>query len=728
MSRKTRVVFLWHMHQPYYKDAGKGTYLMPWVRLHCLKGYYDIPLAMEKFGVKGVVNVVPSLLEQIIDYTENGATDPWLDHTRYNPAEMSKDQKGFVLKNFFMLHWDRLVKTSPRYHELLNKRLRYEKKLNWDEMANLFTNEELFDLQVLFNLKWFGFMALERYPELKALDNKDRSFTQNDKETVLEVMNKIMKEIIPLYKRLKEEDVVELSFTPFYHPILPLIIDTDISARSSGAPLPDRFSYPEDASWHIEEGKRYCEELWGDKIAGMWPSEGSVSPEIIPLVAKSGVKWIATDEGVLLNSLGTSDKSSVLFRPYRLKVNENECVAGFFRDKYLSDLLGFSFSRMEPVKAVDTFMNYVKSINYNLPQGHPDPVVSVILDGENAWESYPEDGKLFLEEFFGRLGNNPDIETTTFSKVLEEEEKEIMQPISRIFSGSWINSNYEIWIGNEEDNTGWEYLKRVRDFYERFRSENEVDPETDKEVMLSLYRAEGSDWFWWYGPQFSTENDWLFDRLFRRHLRRVYYLLGVDTPSFLDIPISSSSGVNVNIQPTALIKPWITGRNESYYEWSGAGVFENVKRSGEAMYNSIKMIDSLYYGFDRDHIFFKMHLVGKLSFYEHKKYFLRGFIMNSKDLDFTLPLIRMGAVDFSVKANSGNEFMMEIVGAGLAAFDEIVEMKINSLKAGLKPGEKIGVYFKIISSDGVELERVPSNGSIELTIPDDNMLYTFWDV
>ena len=357
MSSKTRVVFLWHMHQPYYKDAGKGHYLMPWVRLHCLKGYYDIPLAMEKFGVKGVVNVVPSLLEQILDYTENGASDPWLDHTSLNPSEMNEDQKGFVLKNFFMLHWDRLVKTSPRYHELLNKRFRYEKKLNWNEMANLFTNEEIFDLQVLFNLKWFGFMARERYPELETLDHKDRGFSQTDKMVVMDTMQKIMEEMIPLYKRLSEEGVLELSFTPFYHPILPLVIDSDVSSRSSGAPLPERFSYPEDALWQIEEGKKYCEKIWGHTINGMWPSEGCVSPEIIPPVVSSGVKWIASDEGVLLNSLGTSNKSEVLYRPYRLKSGDKESIVSFFRDKYLSDLLGFSFSRMVPRKAVDTFMH-----------------------------------------------------------------------------------------------------------------------------------------------------------------------------------------------------------------------------------------------------------------------------------------------------------------------------------------------------------------------------------
>jgi len=724
----TKLVFLWHMHQPYYKDATRESYLMPWVRLHSLKGYYDIPLSMEKYGVKGVVNIVPSLVEQIIDYAENGATDAWLDHTTLNPNEMKEEEKAFIIRNFFMINWERLVKTSPRYHEILNKRIRYEKKLNWNEMAKLFSNDELFDLQVLFNLKWCGFMAREKYPRLIELDEKDRGFSQQDKEDLLDVQRSILKEIIPLYRRLAKEQVVEISFTPFYHPIFPLVVDTEISSRSSGTPLPERFSYPEDAKWHLEEGKSYSEKIWEQPMKGMWPAEGSVSPEIIAPSVEAGVQWIATDEGILLNSLGTYDKSAVLYRPYRLKMNENKHLVGFFRDKYLSDLLGFSFSRMEPGKAVDIFMNYVKSVSFNLPQGHPEPVVSVILDGENAWESYPGNGKYFIDELFTRLNSNQEIKTTTFGDITETDDHNLMQLIPRLFSGSWINSNYEIWIGNEEDNSAWEYLKRVRDFYKKYKSENIVSPKVDSEVMRCLYRAEGSDWFWWYGPQFSTENDWLFDRLFRRHLRRVYNLLSLEYPTFLDIPITASSGDTTIISPTGTINPEITGRNDGYYEWAGAGVFENARRTGGAMYNSIKITDRVLYGFDRDSLFFKIQLMDPLSFYEHKKYFLKGFFMNSRDVDFVLPMVRIPQTGFALRFNSDSGYLAEVVGAGTAAFEEVVELKINSEKAGLKRGEKVRIYFKIVSNDGLELERVPASGAIELTIPDERTLFTLWDV
>ncbi|MGI6394933.1 MAG: glycoside hydrolase [bacterium] len=724
----TKLAFLWHMHQPFYKDTTSRHYLMPWVRLHSLKGYYDIPLMLEKYKLKSVINVVPCLIEQIRDYVENGASDAWLDHTIPNPYDMKNEEKAFLIKNFFMLHWERLVQTSPRYREILGKRIHYEKKLDWNEMARLFSNEELFDLQILFNLKWFGFMARERYPRLKELDEKERSFSQKDKEDLLEIQKKVISEVIPLYKRLADEGIIELSFTPFYHPIAPLVFDTDIAARSSNAPLPERFSYPKDLKWHVEEGKKYSFETWGREVEGMWPSEGSVSPEVVEAAYNSGVKWMATDEGILLNSLGTHDKASVLYRPYRLKVDESKHVTGFFRDKYLSDLLGFSFSRMEPKRAVDIFMNYVRSVSFNLPEGHPEPVVSVILDGENAWESYPGNGEFFLNELFSRLVESKEIETTTFGEITANSNQSVMQPISRLFSGSWINSNFEIWIGNNEDNEAWNYLKRVRDFYEKHKRTSAVAPEIDKEVMRCFYRAEGSDWFWWYGPQFSTENDWLFDRLFRRHLRKVYNLLGIEHPTFLDIPISASRSDISIIEPTNMIKPTISGENEGYYEWSGAGIFETSKRTGGAMYNSIKLTDRLLYGFDKENLYFKIELTNPLSFYEHKKYLLKGFVMNGKDVDFTLPMAKINPSDFAVRFNNESGYIAEIVGAGVAAFDEVLELKLNSEKSGMTPGEKVKIYFKIVSNEGIELERIPVNGAIEFAVPDAVALFTLWDV
>ena len=723
----TELVFLWHMHQPYYKDCIRNKYLMPWVRLHALKGYYDLPLAMEKYGVRGVVNVVPSLIEQLKDYAENSVTDAWLEHTLIDPAEMKEEQKAFVVKNFFMLNWDRLVRTSPRYNELLNKRLRYEKKLDWVETAKLFSDEEILDLQVLFNLKWFGFMAREKFEKLVELDRKDCGFTKEDKEDILEIQRKVLREIIPLYRRLAAEKVIEISFTPFYHPIFPLVYDTDIAKRCMDSPLPAKFSYPEDAKWHLEEGKRFSEETWGGNVEGMWPAEGSVSPEIIEAAAEAGVKWLATDETILMKSLGTSDKAKVLYTPYVLRSEKDQSVTAFFRDKYLSDLLGFSFSQMKPEQAADIFVNYVRNVSANFNGNGRGTTVSVIMDGENAWESYPDNGEHFLRELFTRLKNDPEIKTTTFSDVISGGT-DAFPVVNNLCSGSWINGNYEIWIGNDEDNSAWGYLKRVRDFYAKYSRNHVVEPQIHAEVMRCLYRAEGSDWFWWYGPQFSTENDWLFDRLFRRHLRRVYNLLGMNYPTFLDIPISSTSGTSLLVEPTTEIDPVISGRNNGYYEWAGAGFFENSRKAGGAMYNSIKLVDRILYGFNREKLFFRIQLTNPMHFYEHKKYYIKGFVMDHQNIDFALPMVRIEKTPFLVHCSNESGRVADIVGAGEAAFDEVMEFSLYSKKIGLKAGEKAKVYFKILSNEGIELERIPGNGSVEVTVPDDAALFKLWDV
>lgn len=730
MKQKTTLLFLWHMHQPYYKDTLNNIYIMPWVRLHATKGYYDIPLVMEKHGIRGCINMVPSLLEQIEDYVNNSVTDKWHIYTVRHPGEMSEEEKAFLLKNFFMLHWDRLVKTSPRYFEILSKREKYyAKDLSWNDMTRFFSVDEFLDLQVLFNLKWFGFMAREHYPFLVKMDAKDRFFTQEEKMEIVKIQQEIMKNIIPLYKRLLTEDKIEISFTPFYHPIFPLVYDTEISRRSApNAPMPPRFAYPQDAQWHIEEGKRYSESLWGQKISGMWPAEGSVCPEIVDAVSTAGVKWIATDDGILFRSLGNYDKIKTLYKPYALE-SERGKIVSFFRDKYLSDQIGFAFAKMEKEKAVSTFTNYIHAITAQTPDDYPDPVISVILDGENAWETYPNNGADFLNELFSQISQSREIVTDTFSGWIEKNEKYRFPVIQRLHSGSWINSDYMIWIGNDEDNTAWDFLRRVRKFWDDYQLQHKDLPEKIKEeVLRSLYRAEGSDWFWWYGDSFSTENDYLFDRLFRRHLRKVYNLLGVNYPTYLDVPIKASSRIEVNLEPTGYISPIVSGVQDSYYEWSGAGIYDNNKRPGGSMYNSVKIVDRFHYGFDRNNLYFKVKLLEPILFYEHRKHILKCYIMSKNDVDLALPVVRFEANPFNISLSNESGKLNEIVEAGKAALDDVLEIELSLRKAGFKPGQKLSVYFKIFSHDGLEVERVPEAGMLNITLPDDRYATKMWDV
>jgi len=729
-TRPLTVLFLWHMHQPFYKDGQDGTYIMPWVRLHATKGYYDLPQVMERWGVKGCVNVVPSLIEQIEDHVRNAVTDRWKTLTLKRPEEMDEEEKAFVIRNFFMLCWDRLVKTSPRYWEILSKRERFVGKISWIEMTRFFTNDEILDLQVLFNLKWFGFMARERYPFLKRLDEKDRGFSHEEKHEMMRIQEGIVREIVPLYRRLAAAGAIEIAFTPFYHPVLPLICDTDIARRASpSAPLPARFSWPDDARWHLAEGKRYAESAWGVPLKGMWPAEGGVSPEILPLAAENGVKWLASDEGILFRSVNCADKKQVLYHPWRTAETQDAPVM-FFRDKFLSDLIGFSFARTETDRAVEAFMGHLRGIRHALPDEGPAPVVTVALDGENAWENYPDNGGPFLNHFFKTLAEASDIAADTFSGFLERNEAGNYPVLPSLHSGSWIQSDFMIWIGNDEDNTAWEHLRRARMFLDDYLARHpDLAPERKAEALRAVYRAEGSDWFWWYGPQFQTENDYLFDRLFRRHLRRMYAALGEPHPAALDLPIKQTTATAAAITPpSSLIAPRITGRADSFYDWAGAGVFDNTRRPGGAMYHGSRIIREIRYGFDAKNLYFRVALIDPLSLHEHKRATIRCYLVDGAGIDFHLPMSRFEPVPFPVSVHSENGKEGEVLAAGEAAFIEVLDVRLSIGKTGVRRGAVISCHFKVVLNDGTELERVPEVGALTLPVPNEKTTLRFWDI
>ncbi len=728
-DRPLSILFLWHMHQPFYKDSQSGTYIMPWVRLHATKGYYDVPQVMERWGVKGCINVVPSLLEQIEDHVKNAVTDRWKTLTLKRPEEMDEEEKAFVIRNFFMLCWDRLVKTSPRYWEILSKRERFVGKLSWTEMTRFFTPDEILDLQVLFNLKWFGFTARDRYPFLKKLDLKDRRFTHEEKMEMMRIQDEIVRELIPMYRRLADAGAIELSFTPFYHPIFPLVHDTDISKRSApSAPMPPRFSRPDDAQWQLCEGKRYAEGIWDRELTGMWPAEGAVSPELIPVAASSGVTWLATDEGILFRSLNSADKKQILYHPWRAGQEGKECAL-FFRDKYLSDLIGFSFAKMDTDKAVESFLNHVRAVRYAIPGSEEAPALSIILDGENAWENYPDNGRDFLNGLCKSLSEATDLRTDTFSGYLEKNPPERYPLLPALHSGSWIQSDYMIWIGNDEDNTAWEHLRRARAFLDdHLRRHPDTPDETRREALRAIYRAEGSDWFWWYGPQFQTENDYLFDRLFRRHLRRVYAVLGAPHPTALDLPIKASAAVETGTLPAALVAPRMTGRADAFYDWAGAGIFDNTKRPGGAMYNSVRIVSRLRYGFDLKNLYFRVDLIDPLAIHEYKRASIRFYLVDGAGIDLQLPVARFAATPFPITLSNETGKVGEVMDAGVAAFADVLEVKLALEKAGIRKGRKLSFHLKVVSQEGIELERIPEVGTLSITVPDDRAAAAFWDV
>lgn len=512
------LAFIFHMHQPYYKNLLTRQTDMPWVRLHGTKDYLDMVEMLEKYPkVSQTFNLVPSLLEQIEDYTERGVKDKYLELSNLPAEKLSPADKEFILAKFFSINPERCIANHPRYYEL------YFKKLANKE----FDTQDYLDLQVWFNLVWIDPYFRKNIPELKKVVGKARFFSEEDKHIVLDKQLTILKGIIPAYKKFMASQQVEVILSPYYHPILPLLYNTR-SAKDANfkTPLPNiQFRHPEDARAQINEAVKFYEAKFGTPPQGMWPSEQAVSQDILPLIIQSGINWIVADEAILFRSLKLKKRATgLLYQPHFLKTKEGRSLNIVFRDRNLSDLIGFVYHRQKAQSAVDDLMKHLENIAASFK--NQDILVTIALDGENAWEFYANDGHDFLELLYRRLSESDFLKTTTISQYLKTHPAK--QQINHLAAGSWIYGEFNKWIGNPHKNKAWEYLEKAR-------QELEVIGRQKTEINLDLawkqmHILEGSDWFWWYGDVPSGE----FDMLFRMHLSNFYKIIGKDIPGYLN--------------------------------------------------------------------------------------------------------------------------------------------------------------------------------------------------
>src|SRR5439155_10080466 len=445
---------------------------------------------------------------------------------------------------------------------------------NVERGRRAFGSQGFRDLQVLSQIAWFDEEFLEHDPEVRTLITKGRDFSLEDQDLIGRKEREILGLILPAYRRLAETGQIEISTTPYYHPILPLLCDSDIAAVSHpGVPLPSRFRFPGDARRQLEMAREFFSPGFGPKPRGLWPSEGSVSDETFCIAAEAGFAWAASDSGVLDRTIGHASGVAELYRPYLWKQG-GRSLRVIFRDHFLSDLIGFVYSRMDAAHAADDFLFRIRQNCYSILSGGRDALVPIILDGENAWEYYDRNGRPFLRELYGRILRESNMKAVTVSEALALTEA---QPLDRIFPGSWIGANFDVWIGAEEDNKAWEYLLRARRTYDQAVGASEANRRLAYEELLI---AEGSDWCWWYGPEHSSDNRAEFDALYRNHLANVYRALGLAPPEELSRPILKTVAPEFRIEPTGRIQPKIDGRVTSYFEWLGAGVYRLDGRSG----------------------------------------------------------------------------------------------------------------------------------------------------
>ena len=560
LGKKLYLAIVWHQHQPnYLKDLVTGEYAEPWVRMHSIKDYYDMVSILEQYpAIRFTVNLTPVLLTQIEDVIEgyeNGTgTDAYLRMTLKDASELTLDDQVFLLTHFFNANWDNMIGVWPRYKALKDMK-GGDTRAELEAAAAKFTVQDWRDLQMWFNLAWFdpdfqeGLVTLPdgSVVTVKHLIQKGEGFTEAEKAEMVRTQIAIMKNVVAEHRAAVERGQLEVITTPFYHPILPLIYDTDLArVAMPGTPLPEnRFSYPADAETQVGMAVDYYNEMFGHSPAGLWPAEGAVAQEIVGTVANGGFKWMASDDQVLQKSLGAPYLTARQKYQMYWAADGDKRVAMIFRDHALSDDIGFNFGKMDGVDAANSMMRSLYSIHERLAGDERAYVVPIILDGENAWEWFRHDGKEFFHSWYDQLSRAEFVETTTVADFLDAHPP--TETLDRLWAGSWIDQDFSTWIGEEEENKAWDYLARVRSYLLPGATLEDAggDSPERREAFESAYQqilaAEGSDWFWWYGADQSSPLEASFDEIFRTMLSNVFTLTGAEPPSFLSEPVLMSS-------------------------------------------------------------------------------------------------------------------------------------------------------------------------------------------
>ena len=711
------------MHQPEYKDPSTGKYLLPWTRLHALKDYWGMVRLLRDFpGIHATFNIVPSLARQIEEYATGKFDDPWFT-IAFKPADRLTDaDKDEALQRAFQVNHENLMNRWPRFLELFD----WTRKFGAEHAEKQFNLRDWRDLQVLSQLAWMDEEYLASDPVVSALSRQGSDFSEKDKQSLRERQAELLLSVLPEYAQAAGRGQIEISTTPFYHPILPLLCDSDAAhtANPHTPPLTPAFRHPEDAREQLQRARICHQRLFGQPPTGVWPSEGSVSDEAIGIAAEMGFKWFATDEGILgrtLNvgfwrdSAGYPENAGELYAPWKFRIGERE-ITGLFRDHYLSDLIGFVYSRMDAGAAAEDFHRRLRTIGERA--GNDRPVtVSIILDGENAWEYYPGNGREFLRQLYSRIEKDPEISALTVSEAIAAAGD--IQTLDGIFPGSWINANFDIWIGHEEDIRAWELLRDARDAYAKVQAAQPAAPSANlPRAYEALLAAEGSDWCWWFGPEHGSANDAEFDELYRKHLAEVYAALGLEAPEALAHPIKRIGVPARAASPTDWLNVSVDGRESSYFEWLGAGRYASERRSG-AMHGQLYFLDELHYGFSAEKFFVRIDLVQEavagLAEFE-----LRVVFRDRNDLKIVIH-VREGGIAVCTTERDGRELPCKPAEV-TAAMDKIVELGVSKDVFNLSGLRSIRLGVSMWRG-GLPADLLPGDGSFEILLGLENFAW-----
>jgi len=718
MDGKLNIAFHWLFHQPQYADPEDIANSQPWVRLHAAREYLDLGLMMQKYPkIKSTITMSSCLIDQLLQY-EIGFEDNFLSLTKNNPEDMKEETKSLFLRKIFDIYSSESmmgIEGWSKQHEMWKNRVEKE---GLEKAVKLTSDSEILDIQVLHLLGWSGNSVLSS-PELHNMVSKKSGFTMKEKAAILKLHEELIPKIIPLYKELASTKQVELSISSYYHSILPLLFDNDYGK------VADRyceesslhFEFPVDAIKQVEDAYELHEKVFELKPMGMLPPEGSVCYEVIELCAREDLKWLITDEQLLFQSVDENLSAEMKYRAYNVKGLKNS-PAIFFRCQAVSEAITTEYFDVPPKDAVDDLMQKLENIRNSLSGEGKEFIVPVLLDAENTWEFFPENGIPFLNELYSRLSDSETIRTVTMQGYLEEAGE--LPIIDNIQPGSIVDGNFNSWIGQEQKNRAWDVLTEAREALEKAGKTDDIRKEPFKSRYEAAYRnilaAEGSDWFWWFGIRRAKFKRKLFDELYRSHLSKVYSYLNLSIPEELEEPLDYYVQEEA-AAPEAMLTPYVDGKETEKGEWESAGYWYLEEVAGrQAEY----ILKGLKYGFDKENLY--LRLDGDSGLLQSTEEVVEIDICTVKPVEAVITVSMVDQLEIIKYRSQGVK--RDITG-GEMKLQELIEVKLPLSEIGLGMNEKF-YFFVRLTSEGRELERLPRQGVIKTVTPSEERKTKRW--
>jgi alpha-amylase/alpha-mannosidase (GH57 family) len=675
---------------------------MPWVRLHAVRGYLDMLTVARETDARMTMNFSPSLIEQIRFAAETTPADEFERVSRLEMDQLSEEDRRIILTDFFSINWDVHVKPHLRYYQLLSKRGEHATDEAVRRALIEFTIQDYLDLVALFNLTWIGFSG-RRDPAIAELVRKRKGYSRADIELILDYHHRILSSILADYGAARDKGTIEISTSPYSHAILPLLCGTRIAEADIPRQHLPRVDYvhPEDAERQLTLALAVHRDVWGKEPQGLWPSEGSVSDEALEIAASAGYRWATTDQAILERAERTRTDSISHFYSHAWSLGDHS-IRLYFRDRALSDAIGFRYSRMASKDAVKEFIGHAEQIE-DATRGTTARCLVIALDGENPWEHFADGGEKFLMTLYRELEAHPRLMTQTFGEHLQAATEE---RVHHVHPGSWIDSDFHIWIGDPQKNEAWIELGRARNVIDELSAADARREECWKWML----RAQGSDWFWWYGEPFSSIYEGHFDELFRSYLKGVYEAAGRKAPAGLDVPISVPPRHERRLQPLFPMSPILDGKDTSYYEWVNSCRID-PRQYGATMGRAEHSIRMMYYGFGKDALYFRFDPASTLRPRETSRLLLH--VLGETQATLTIPL----GVPQSLRSEDGFRWIS----------DHVIEIALGYERIGLRSGSECRFWVEI-ADDGTLIEKLPPAGSYQFVAPTDEMVAANWMV